>query len=221
MIIYIRKVNRNEWPDNLRKVNLFNKKTELKGDGLTRDLKTEDNALSFWKFEIDSIKKVQGKLRIFPIETENEIIVTLGLIGSNFSTTRCLFFTEKDLKKYNIKNKELNGRTLYKKGKKYHHDVEDINYFYLGDLAQKVVNKIINNQIIVYMRAEVIQKTIAFCLLNKIEINDLIIPMDKEIYDSSCKKVVYKGDFYEQIQKKMSSDKYVKDVEEYINQVYA
>lgn len=221
MKIYIRRINRNEWPDKISKEMLFNKRI-INSDGITRDLRTENNELSFWEFDVDSVKNnEQGKLRIYPEKIENEIIVTLGLIGNGYNTTRCLYFLEKDLRKYKIVVNENSGKTLYELGKKHHVNLHHINYFFLGDLSKKIVRKIYHKQIINYPRAEIIKKTACFINLGKIATVDLIIPMDKMQYDQCGRIIDDKGEFYEEIEKKRNNREYMSDIDRYIAKIYS
>ena len=55
MALYVRKISRAKWPED---VSEFNNIAELKSDALA-DLRTQNNTLSFWKIESESDWRVQ------------------------------------------------------------------------------------------------------------------------------------------------------------------
>lgn len=188
MKIYIRKVSSGCWQD--KEIDDIDSATI---DPITKDFRTLNNDLSIWEFEIDSFKRDENKrLRILPENIEHEIMVTLGLSGTDFSKINITYLKENEIEAYDfVLDKE--GKTLYSPGKRFHGNIK-LNYTRLKELYVFMNNSYNKDRNIFFLKKEIKDKTIELLedIDNEFKLNDLCIPdpCGKTKYYDTVKKVV-------------------------------
>ncbi|AQQ72572.1 hypothetical protein SMSP2_02962 [Limihaloglobus sulfuriphilus] len=129
MSILVRKINRAKW-------RLTDKQTvaDLRGDAVTSCLRTSGDKLSVWKFDDDDCEKIKYEsiLALMTGSSKNTIDDTIHVV----------FLNSKDLKEEGLELGEQKGDTYVKDLVDAHRNIENLNYFKLGKLAELILKQI-------------------------------------------------------------------------------
>jgi len=132
MAFLVRKINVENWPDGVIRLNT--NIDDLPADSITSDLKTTNNDLSFWK--IENLTEVDK--------------VGMAIISSFDKTPRTLFLValsyEDIASNFTIKNTPRHGKTAIIEMKQFHYDVRNLNYKLLGELSNLIASATANPQ---------------------------------------------------------------------------
>lgn len=130
MSYLVHKITSSLWADQSEDIISIENYKELSADGVTQDLKSSNNAISFW--EIDDLSELND-VSISILTGRNEL-KDLSVVAIPKSTI---------LEHFDIEQNE--GDTLYLKYKNKHYDLINMNYDKLGSLIKLIIIAILDD----------------------------------------------------------------------------
>ncbi|OGS70993.1 MAG: hypothetical protein A3F91_11240 [Flavobacteria bacterium RIFCSPLOWO2_12_FULL_35_11] len=124
MLLLVRKINRNKWPDKNSNQDVF----DVELDAITNCLKSSKNTLSVWE-----------------INTENDLDEAVLALVSNFQHLEAIdviIINGSELIKDNVMCVQTKGITPVKDLENSHYDLSELNFYTAGLIAEHIVKRI-------------------------------------------------------------------------------
>ena len=162
-----RKISRAKWS----KKSEFSE-GEIPADAVTADLRTTDNALSFWKCDTTD----RGVLQ--------DAALAIAASGNRIDKLEVVWIAEKELRAHGQTLKDTDGDTPISSLRKRHVDVRKLDYVRLGDVAQQISAAIENNEHLLLTRKAVRDILVSAVKQKNVNLEDLAHKVQEEIRKS-------------------------------------
>ncbi len=166
-----RKISRAKWPAT-RELSV----SEIPADAVTGDLRTQNNALSFWQCGMGSEDSV------------NDAALAIASAGDRVDKIDIVWFSDEDLRADGQTWRDTEGRTPVTDLVGRHIDVEGLNYARLGKIARRIVVAIEENRYLRLTKARVTKLLATAVGQGRIDLDDLREGVQKEVRKSPTKK---------------------------------
>lgn len=129
---------------------------EIPADAVTADLRTNGNALSFWRCETGN----RGEFE--------DAALAIAASGDRIDKLEVVWIAEEELRSHGQTLKDTDGHTPISSLRKRHVDVHKLDYVRLGDVAQQIVVAIESDR---YLRLT--KKTVTNLLVSAVQQKNL------------------------------------------------
>ncbi len=160
MALYVRKISRAKWPED---VSEFNNIAELKSDALA-DLRTQNNTLSFWKIESES--DLESAILALSASSSTSKIENVTIIWTEEETLKSKGF---------IIDESVPGDTVVQDLKNTHRDLCELTYASLGTVAEIIIQSLKSDKFKRYSKNKVRQLLVQAYENNRVSETSLIV----------------------------------------------
>lgn len=163
MSIFVRKISRPKWPDYKGGTPPLSAK-DTRADAITGCLRTKEDTLSIWEVTSPSDIDIEEAILALITSKSTEKLDKLDIV----------YFDTAVLKSYSLNYKQSDGNTVITGLMQFHHDIIDLTYLKLGDVAQIIQNCLQNGSSKFYTiqnQINIIDKAIKGQRLSKVDLN--------------------------------------------------